>query len=47
MPLTSLVREAVMLRESLGEEVERLGPELFEFGGRHCDRIVTAVLERL
>ncbi|WP_233870201.1 RNA polymerase sigma factor [Paraburkholderia adhaesiva] len=40
-------RARQMLRESLAEEVERLGPELFEFGGRYCDRIVAAVLARL
>jgi len=40
-------RARQMLRESLAEEVERLGPELFEFGGRYCDRIVSAVLARL
>lgn len=40
-------RARQMLRESLSEEVERLGPELFEFGGRCCDRIVAAVLARL
>jgi RNA polymerase sigma-70 factor (ECF subfamily) len=40
-------RARQMLRESLAEEVERLGPELFEFGGRCCDRIVAAVLTRL
>jgi RNA polymerase sigma factor (sigma-70 family) len=40
-------RARQMLRESLAEEVERLGPELFEFGGRYCDRIVAAVLVRL
>ena len=36
-----------LLREALAEEVERLGPELFEFGGGCCDRIVAAVLARL
>ncbi|MFB9126219.1 RNA polymerase sigma factor [Paraburkholderia dipogonis] len=40
-------RARQMLRESLSEEVERLGPQLFEFGGRYCDRIVAAVLARL
>nr|WP_206958408.1 RNA polymerase sigma factor [Trinickia acidisoli] len=40
-------RARQMLRESLAEELERLGPELFEFGGKHCDRIVAAVLARL
>ncbi|WP_051481484.1 RNA polymerase sigma factor [Paraburkholderia nodosa] len=36
-----------LLREALAEEVDRLGPELFEFGGGCCDRIVAAVLARL
>ena len=40
-------RAKVLLRESLADEVERLGPELFEFGGAHCDRIVASVLTRL
>ncbi|CAM2155376.1 ECF RNA polymerase sigma factor SigM [Pararobbsia alpina] len=40
-------RARQMLRESLSEEIERLGPELFEFGGRYCDRTVAAVLARL
>jgi len=40
-------RARLMLRESLAQEVDRLGPELFEFGGGCCDRIVAAVLARL
>jgi RNA polymerase sigma-70 factor (ECF subfamily) len=40
-------RARAMLRESLAQEVERLGPELFEFGGACCDRIVAAVLAKL
>ncbi|WP_321939959.1 MULTISPECIES: RNA polymerase sigma factor [unclassified Paraburkholderia] len=40
-------RARQMLRESLVQELERLGPDLFEFGGRNCDRIVAAVLARL
>ncbi|MEM5383514.1 RNA polymerase sigma factor [Paraburkholderia phymatum] len=40
-------RAKVLLRESLAEEVEKIGPEIFEFGGAHCDRIVATVLERL
>ncbi|WP_321960912.1 RNA polymerase sigma factor [Paraburkholderia sp. J7] len=40
-------RARQMLRESLVQELDRLGPDLFEFGGRHCDRIVAAVLARL
>ncbi|KXU83768.1 hypothetical protein CI15_24800 [Paraburkholderia monticola] len=40
-------RARQMLRESLAQEVERLGPALFEFGGTHCDRVVAAVLTRL
>jgi RNA polymerase sigma-70 factor (ECF subfamily) len=40
-------RARQMLRESLVQELDRLGPDLFEFGGRHCDLIVAAVLARL
>lgn len=40
-------RAKVLLRESLAEEVEKIGPEIFEFGGAHCDRIVATVLARL
>ncbi|HEX7910931.1 MAG TPA: RNA polymerase sigma factor [Paraburkholderia sp.] len=40
-------RARSMLRESLAQELDRLGPELFEFGGKHCDRIVATVLARL
>ena len=40
-------RAKLLLRESLADEVEKLGPALFEFGGAHCDRIVASVLARL
>jgi RNA polymerase sigma factor (sigma-70 family) len=40
-------RARQMLRESLAEEADRLGPDLFEFGGKCCDRVVAAVLARL
>jgi RNA polymerase sigma-70 factor (ECF subfamily) len=40
-------RAKQLLRESLANEVDTLGPELFEFGGAHCDRIVASVLARL
>jgi RNA polymerase sigma-70 factor (ECF subfamily) len=36
-----------LLRAALAEEVDRLGPDLFEFGGGCCDRIVAAVLAKL
>ncbi|MFX1765933.1 RNA polymerase sigma factor [Paraburkholderia sp. A1RI-2L] len=40
-------RARQMLRDALAEEVDRLGPALFEFGGSCCDRIVAAVLAQL
>ncbi|WP_233858260.1 RNA polymerase sigma factor [Paraburkholderia sp. HD33-4] len=40
-------RAKVLLRESLADEVEKLGPEIFEFGGTRCDSVVAAVLARL
>ncbi len=40
-------RARQMLRDALAEEVDQLGPALFEFGGSCCDRIVAAVLARL
>ncbi|MCG5078280.1 RNA polymerase sigma factor [Paraburkholderia sp. RG36] len=40
-------RARQMLRDALADEVERMGPELFEFGGRYCDHVVEAVLARL
>jgi RNA polymerase sigma-70 factor (ECF subfamily) len=35
------------LRESLARELDSAEPDLFEFGGDHCDRVVANVLARL
>jgi RNA polymerase sigma factor (sigma-70 family) len=36
-----------LLRESLARELDAAEPDLFEFGGDHCDRVVANVLARL
>lgn len=36
-----------LLRESLARELDLAEPALFEFGGDHCDRVVTNVLARI
>jgi RNA polymerase sigma-70 factor, ECF subfamily len=36
-----------MLRESLAKEIDLAEGDIFEFGGTHCDNIVTSVLGRL
>jgi RNA polymerase sigma-70 factor (ECF subfamily) len=36
-----------LLRESLARELDLAEPNLFEFGGDHCDRIVANVLARI
>jgi RNA polymerase sigma factor (sigma-70 family) len=36
-----------LLRESLARELDLAEPDLFEFGGDHCDRVVAAVLSRI
>lgn len=36
-----------LLRESLSREMDLAEPNLFEFGGEHCDRIVAKVLKNL
>jgi RNA polymerase sigma factor (sigma-70 family) len=36
-----------LLREALAQVMDRAERDLFEFGGSHCDRVVTAVLARL
>jgi RNA polymerase sigma-70 factor (ECF subfamily) len=36
-----------LLRESLAQELDSAEPDLFEFGGDHCDRVVASVLARL
>jgi RNA polymerase sigma-70 factor (ECF subfamily) len=36
-----------MLRESLARELDLAERDLFEFGGFHCDAIITHVLARL
>jgi RNA polymerase sigma-70 factor (ECF subfamily) len=40
-------RAKLLLRNALADEIDKLGPEIFEFGGAHCDRIVASVLARL
>ncbi len=35
-----------LLRESLARELDLAQPDLFEFGGEHCDRVVGYVLAR-
>jgi RNA polymerase sigma factor (sigma-70 family) len=36
-----------LLRESLAREMNLAEPDLFEFGGDHCNRVVAAVLRRI
>ena len=36
-----------MLREALAREIDLAESDLFEFGGAHCDRVVTSVTEKL
>jgi RNA polymerase sigma factor (sigma-70 family) len=36
-----------LLRESLARELDLAEPDLFEFGGDHCGRVVAAVLRRI
>jgi hypothetical protein len=36
-----------MLREALAREIDLAETDLFEFGGAHCDRVVTSVIEKL
>lgn len=36
-----------LLRESLARELDLAEPNLFEFGGDHCDRVVANVLARI
>ena len=38
---------AGQLREALAQEIDLAERDIFEFGGEHCDRIVTQVLARL
>ena len=40
-------RACSLLRESLAQEIDLAERDLYEFGGRHCDRVVAAVLARL
>jgi RNA polymerase sigma-70 factor (ECF subfamily) len=40
-------RAKVLLREAIADEIGKIGPEIFEFGGTHCDGVVAAVLARL
>jgi RNA polymerase sigma-70 factor (ECF subfamily) len=36
-----------LLREALAKEIDLAERDVFEFGGQHCDRVVTSVLARL
>ena len=40
-------RAKSLLREALAQEIDLAERDIFEFGGRHCDRIVARVLARL
>jgi len=40
-------RARSLLRESLAQEIDLAEKDLYEFGGRHCDRIVARVTARL
>ena len=40
-------RAKSLLREALAKEIDLAERDIFEFGGKHCDRIVTRVLSRL
>jgi RNA polymerase sigma-70 factor (ECF subfamily) len=40
-------RARALLREALAREVDLAEPDLYEFGGVRCDRIVAAVMRRL
>jgi RNA polymerase sigma-70 factor (ECF subfamily) len=36
-----------LLRESLARELDLAEPNLFEFGGDHCDRVVATVMAKI
>jgi RNA polymerase sigma factor (sigma-70 family) len=40
-------RAKSILRDSLARELDLAEPDLFEFGGDHCDQVVAAVLARI
>jgi RNA polymerase sigma factor (sigma-70 family) len=42
-----LFRARGLLRESLSRELDMATPDVFHFGGEHCDRIVSGVLGRV
>jgi RNA polymerase sigma-70 factor (ECF subfamily) len=42
-----LFRARSLLRESLSRELDIATADVFQFGGEHCDRIVTGVLAKL
>lgn len=44
---TRHVRARSLLRAALAREIDLAQADLFEFGGRSCDRVVSAVLSRL
>jgi RNA polymerase sigma-70 factor (ECF subfamily) len=44
---TRYFRARSLLRESLAREMDLAERDLYEFGGRHCDRVVGAVLARI
>jgi len=44
---TRYFRARSLLREALAQEMDLAERDLYEFGGRHCDRVVAAVLARI
>jgi DNA-directed RNA polymerase specialized sigma24 family protein len=44
---TRYFRARSLLRESLAQELDLAERDLYDFGGRHCDRVVAAVLARI
>lgn len=40
-------RARSILRESLAKEIDLAEKDLYDFGGRHCDRVVAGVMARL
>lgn len=44
---TRLHRARLLLQRRLADVIDSAAPDAFEFGGAHCDRIVTGVLGRI
>jgi RNA polymerase sigma-70 factor (ECF subfamily) len=40
-------RARSLLRQALAQDIDLAERDVFSFGGEHCDRIVSAVLQRL